>query len=163
MSLEQIMHQVEDYPSELVEITGGEPLLQKAVHNLVLRLLDRGKTVLIETGGHRDVSRIDKRAILIYDIKCPGSGMSDKNRWENLPTLSPKDQIKFVLSSRDDYDWAKQVMEKYGLGHRHEVLLSPVWGALPAQELAEWVLGDGLPVRVQLQLHKILWGNKRGV
>jgi 7-carboxy-7-deazaguanine synthase len=161
MSVEEILEQVRRYPSELVEVTGGEPLLQNGVHTLIKRLLDGGKTVLIETGGHRDVSQVDKRARLIYDIKCPDSGMVNKNRWENLATLSSDDQIKFVLASRKDYDWAKGIIAKHCLLESHVVLFSPVWDTLPPQKLADWVLQDGLPVRLQLQLHKILWGNER--
>jgi 7-carboxy-7-deazaguanine synthase len=162
MSVEEVLDQVDRYPSELVEITGGEPLLQKATHTLIRRLLDNGKKVLVETGGHLDVSQVDKRARLIHDIKCPDSGMSEKNRWDNLSTLGPKDEIKFVLASRRDYEWAKEVIRKYDLTGSHVVLFSPVWEKLSPQDLAEWTLRDGLPVRVQLQLHKILWGDQRG-
>ena len=163
MSIEQILNQVKRYPSQLVEVTGGEPLLQKGVHNLVQRLLDMEKEVLIETGGHHDISPVDQRATLIFDIKCPDSGMSDRNCWDNLPRLRPQDEIKFVLASRRDYDWAKVVIERHDLTSRHIVLFSPVWDFLPPRELAEWVLEDALQVRLQLQLHKILWGEKRGV
>jgi 7-carboxy-7-deazaguanine synthase len=162
MSVEEVLDQVDRYPSELVEITGGEPLLQKATHTLIQRLLDIGKKVLVETGGHLDVSQVDKRAKLIHDIKCPDSGMSEKNRWDNLSTLGPNDEIKFVLASRRDYDWAKEVVKKHDLTGSHVVLFSPVWETLSPQDLAEWTLQDGLPVRVQLQLHKILWGDQRG-
>jgi 7-carboxy-7-deazaguanine synthase len=163
MSVEEVMDRVRRYPSHLVEITGGEPLLQKAVHTLVQHLLDVGKKVLIETGGHHDISQVDRRATLVYDVKCPDSGMSDKNYWDNLPKLRSQDEIKFVLASRRDYDWAKDVIESYDLAGRHVVLFSPVWDSLAPRELAEWVLEDGLQVRIQLQLHKILWGNRRGV
>ncbi|MDA2933761.1 radical SAM protein [Acidobacteria bacterium AH-259-D05] len=158
MSLEEIVDQVEGYPTDLVEITGGEPLLQAAVFPLIKRFLDDGKRVLIETGGSVDVRPVDPRAVLIYDIKCPDSGMMDKNLWENLSHLKPRDEIKFVVGSRRDYDWAKARVVQWDLGSRHTVLFSPVWGRLDPRELAEWVLEDGLPVRLQVQLHKILWG-----
>ena len=164
MSLENIIRQVDDYPTDLVEITGGEPLLQSAVFPLIKRFLDDGKIVLIETGGSIDVRPVDSRAILIYDIKCPDSGMMDKNLWENLPQLKPNDEVKFVLGSRRDYEWAKEQLDRWDLVSRHTVLFSSVWGQLDSRELAEWVLQDGLQVRLQVQLHKILWGNEvRGV
>lgn len=164
MSLEDIVGRVDDFPTDLVEITGGEPLLQPAVHPLIKRFLDDGKTVLIETGGSIDVRPVDPRAVLIYDIKCPDSGMMEKNRWENLPHLKPKDEIKFVLGSRRDYDWAKAKLGALELVGKHTILLAPVWGQIDPRELAEWVLEDGLSVRLQVQLHKILWGAEtRGV
>jgi 7-carboxy-7-deazaguanine synthase len=164
MSLEDIVGQVDEYPTNLVEITGGEPLLQSAVFPLIKRLLDDGKCVLIETGGSIDVRSVDARAILIYDIKCPDSGMMDKNLWENLSHLKPNDEVKFVLGSRRDYDWAKEQLDEWNLVGRHTILFSPVWDQLNPRELAEWVLQDGLQVRLQVQLHKILWGNDvRGV
>ncbi len=163
MSVEEVITQVIQYPTPLVEVTGGEPLLQKAAYVLVRDLLDIGKKVLIETGGHRDISRVDPRATLIYDVKCPDSGMAEKNCWENIPRLRPHDEIKFVLASRRDYDWAKGVIESWDLTKRNVLLFSPVWGCLSAPELAGWVLEDRLPVRIQLQIHKLLWGNRRGV
>ncbi|MDA2926520.1 radical SAM protein [Acidobacteria bacterium AH-259-G07] len=164
MSLEEIVEKVEDYPTDLVEITGGEPLLQAAVFPLIERFLDDGKTVLIETGGSVDILPVDRRAVLIYDIKCPESGMVKKNRWENLPHLKPQDEIKFVVASHQDYEWARAKIDELGLIKKHTVLFSPVWDRLDPRELAEWVLKDGLSVRLQVQLHKILWGAKaRGV
>lgn len=164
MSLEDIVSKVGDFPTDLVEITGGEPLLQPAVHPLIKRLLDDGKTVLIETGGSIDVRPVDPRAILIYDIKCPDSGMMEKNSWENLSHLRPQDEIKFVLGSRRDYEWAKGKTRELDLVNRHTVLFAPVWGQIDPRELADWVLEDGLSVRLQVQLHKILWGSEtRGV
>ncbi|MFQ5930101.1 MAG: radical SAM protein [Acidobacteriota bacterium] len=164
MSLEEIVEKVEDYPTDLVEITGGEPLLQPAVFPLIERFLDDGKTVLIETGGSLDIRPVDRRAVLIYDIKCPESGMVKKNLWGNLPHLKPQDEIKFVVASHQDYEWAKAKLGELGLTKKHTVLFSPVWDRLDPRELAEWVLKDGLSVRLQVQLHKILWGAKaRGV
>ncbi len=164
MSLENIRRQVDEYPTDLVEITGGEPLLQSAVFPLIKGFLDDGKIVLIETGGSIDVRPVDSRAILIYDIKCPDSGMVDKNLWENLSHLKPNDEVKFVMGSRRDYEWAKDQLDCWDLVSRHTVLFSSVWGQLDPRELAEWVLQDGLQVRLQVQLHKILWSNEvRGV
>jgi 7-carboxy-7-deazaguanine synthase len=164
LSIEEILGQVLAYPTQLVEITGGEPLLQKGVYTLIGRLLAVDKRVLIETGGHRDISQVDHRATLIYDIKCPDSGMSHRNRWENLSLLRAHDQIKFVLASRRDYDWAKEKIKSHQLTPNYTVLLSPVWDTLPPDRLASWILEDGLQVRIQLQLHKILWGpDARGV
>ena len=123
-----------------------------------------GKTVLIETGGALDVSAVDPRAILIYDIKCPDSGMAGKNRWENIALLKPVDEVKFVIGSAGDYQWSKEKITEYRLSERHQVLFSPVWGDLEPRQLAERILTDGLNVRVQIQLHKLLWGAEtRGV
>ena len=163
MSVKEVLAATEQYPCDLVEVTGGEPLLQDGVHELIVSLLDAGKQVLIETGGHRDVSPVDSRAILILDLKCPDSGMSHKNRWENLEALKSKDEIKFVLASRTDYDWAKGVIRQHDLAARHPIHFSPVWQSLKPEQLAAWILEDGLPVRLQLQLHKLLWGEQRGV
>ncbi|MCZ6767618.1 MAG: radical SAM protein [Acidobacteria bacterium] len=164
LSLDEIVSRIEGYPTDLVEITGGEPLLQSSVFPLIKRFLDDGKTVLIETGGSIDVRPVDSRAVLIYDIKCPDSGMEEKNSWENLPHLKAQDEIKFVLGSRRDYDWARTKIREWGLLGKHTVLFSPVWDQLDLRELAEWVLEDGLLVRLQVQLHKILWGAEtRGV
>jgi len=163
MSVESVLAEVLKYPTPLVEITGGEPLLQKAVYSLISRILDAGREVLIETGGSLDISPVDPRAVLIYDIKCPDSGMVEKNRWENLSLLRDRDEIKFVISSRKDYDWAKQVVAERQLAPGRIVLFSATWHQLPPDQLAQWILEDALPVRLQVQLHKILWGEKRGV
>ena len=160
----EIVAEVVAFPCDLVEITGGEPLLQTPVHDLIRELLELGKTVLIETGGSLDVSAVDPRAILIYDIKCPDSGMAGKNRWENIALLKPVDEVKFVIGSAGDYQWSKEKIAEYRLSERHQVLFSPVWGDLEPRQLAEWILTDGLNVRVQIQLHKLLWGAEtRGV
>jgi len=163
MTLEAVLAEILKYPTSLVEITGGEPLLQKAVHPLISRLLDAEKEVLIETGGSVDISPVDPRAVLIYDIKCPDSGMVAKNRWENLSLLRDRDEVKFVICSRRDYDWARKVMYEKQMTPGRTVLFSAAWHQLPPEQLAQWILEDRLPVRLQVQLHKILWGEKRGV
>ena len=163
-SIDEIVAEVVAFPCDLVEITGGEPLLQTPVHELIRELLELGKTVLIETGGSLDVSTVDPGAILIYDIKCPDSGMAGKNRWENIALLKPVDEVKFVIASERDYQWSKGKIAEYRLTERHQVLFSPVWGDLEPRQLAEWILADGLNVRLQIQLHKLLWGAEtRGV
>lgn len=163
-STASVAEEVLAYPVELVEITGGEPLLQPGIHELIAQLLNAGRTVLLETGGHRDLSPVDPRVIVICDIKCPDSGMADRNLWTNLDLLKPNDEIKFVIASRRDYEWARQVTLERGLHRRHTVLFSPVWGAVEPSALAEWILLDRLAVRFQLQLHKVLWGpERRGV
>lgn len=156
-SLENILDDVEQYGCRLVEITGGEPLAQPEVHSLVTALADRGYTVLIETSGAIDLAPVDRRAIVIMDLKCPGSGMADRNRWANLPLLKPTDEIKFVIKDRADYDWAVATVKEHRLADRHTVLFSPVFGEMDPQALAEWILADRLSVRYQLQLHKHIW------
>lgn len=153
----------------LYEITGGEPLLQRNVHALMTTLCDRGKTVLLETGGHRDIGACDSRVIRIMDIKTPGSGQAERNRWSNVEHLSPRDEVKFVLCDRADYDWMKGVLTRYDLPSRvNAVLVSAAAAMAPTAEIAgveglslrqlsEWVLADRLPVRVQTQLHKLIW------
>ena len=156
-SLESVLAEVEQYGCRLVEITGGEPLAQPEVHPLIAALADCGHTVLIETSGAMDLGPVDPRAVVIMDLKCPGSGMADRNRWANLALLKPSDEIKFVIKDRADYDWAVRVLRGYGLADRRTVLFSPVFGEMDPQALAEWVLADRLPVRIQLQLHKHIW------
>ena len=156
-SIESILRHIRQWPCKLVEITGGEPLLQKNVPVLAEELLAQGYTVLVETGGHRDVSVLDPRVVKIMDIKCPGSGESGKNRWENLQHLKGADQVKFVIRDRTDYDWAVAVLHRHNLAERVPALFSPVFGEMPYEQLAEWILADGLPVRMQLQLHKFIW------
>ena len=156
-SLEDILSEVEQYDCRLVEITGGEPLAQAEVHQLITALADRGYTVLIETSGAIDIAPVDRRAILIMDLKCPGSGMEDRNRWSNIALLKAQDEVKFVLRDRADYDWAVTTVARYNLNDRQRILFSPVFGELEPQLLAEWILTDRLPVRFQLQLHKVIW------
>ncbi len=157
MSLAEIVKQVESYDCQLVEITGGEPLLQKEVPELVRRLLDKKQTVLIETSGERDISVLDKRVIKIMDLKCPGSGESHRNRWQNLEHLTPEDEVKFVIKDRQDYEWSVETVKKHNLEGRVRVLFSPVWGELDPKDFAQWILQDKLKVRYQLQLHKFIW------
>jgi len=163
-SVEDILGKVESYGCRLVEITGGEPLAQSDAFPLITQLCERGYDVLIETSGAIDTAAVDTRAHVILDVKCPGSGMSDRMHWPNLDRLGRKDEAKFVLADRADYEWARQVLERHELATRCTVLMSPVFGSLDPRQLAEWVLADRLPVRLQLQLHKLIWApDMRGV
>jgi len=147
-----------------VEVTGGEPLAQPGCFPFISKLCDARYAVLIETSGAIDITAVDPRAHVILDIKCPGSGMTDRMHWPNVQKLSAKDEAKFVLANRADYDWARDVIAQYDLANRCTVLFSPVFGALELRHLAEWVLADRLPVRVQTQLHKHIWApDMRGV
>lgn len=145
-----------------MEVTGGEPLEQEGVYSLVGRLLDRGKTVLVETGGHVPLDRIDPRAVKIVDVKAPGSGMMAANLPENLELLGASDEVKFVLADRRDFDWALDFVRERGLDIRHVVTFSPVWETLPAEKLAGWIRDCGRPIRLGVQLHKLLWGDVPG-
>jgi len=163
MSIDDVVAQVKSYGCKLVEITGGEPLAQAESLDLIKRFCDDGYEVLIETSGSIDIAPVDRRATIILDIKCPGSGEVEKNRWENLQHLKPRDEIKFVIADRADYDWARRVIEERDL-NRWTVLFSPVWGEMNLQSLAEWMLADRVPARLQTQLHKHIWGAEaRGV
>ena len=159
MSVDEILAEVVRLGPGLVEITGGEPMLQKDVGELARRLADAGRTVLVETGGHHDVSEevLDPRVVRILDVKCPGSGESHRNRWENLEHVRPVDEVKFVLADRADYEWAREVIRRYDLERRATVLLSVAHGLLEARDVVAWVLEDGLQVRFQLQMHKFIW------
>lgn len=164
MELDEILEGVAGYGCELVEVTGGEPLLQPAVHPLMTRLCDEGYDVLLETGGGLDIARVDSRVRRIVDVKCPGSGEAQNNRWENLAELRPGDELKFVLANREDYAWAKRVLAERRLVGRCPIHFAPVHGALLAEDLAAWILRDRLPVRLGVQLHKLVWGvDARGV
>ena len=155
------MKTVAQYRCRMVEITGGEPLLQDQVYSFTQRLLDKGYRVLLETNGSLDISKLDQRIIRIMDLKCPGSAMSDKICWGNLKYLTPHDQIKFVLNDYEDYLWAKEIIEKYSLAERVlTILFSPVYPDLLPATLAEWILRDRLEVRLNLQLHKYIWPDK---
>lgn len=164
MGFDEIIAEVRSHPARVVEITGGEPLAHPGAFDLAARLLDEGYTVLVETSGAFDVSSLDDRVHTIMDLKCPGSGESARNRWENLEHLSGRDEIKFVVKDRADYEWARETIRTHRLAERVEegtlraLLVSPVWGAIDLEELAGWILEDGLPVRFQLQLHKQIWG-----
>ena len=165
MSVDEVMADVEARGCPVVEVTGGEPLLQADVYPLMQRLLDAGKTVLIETGGHRSIAQVPAGVVRIMDIKCPGSGESARNDWSNLALLTPTDEVKFVLADRVDYEFARDIVVRESLiGRVAAVLFSPVHGALDAKQLAEWVIADRLEVRVQLQMHKYIWSPEtRGV
>jgi 7-carboxy-7-deazaguanine synthase len=164
-SLDEVLGEIDRYGCSLVEVTGGEPLLQEDVYPLMQTLLDRGKTVLLETGGHRSIERVPRRVVTILDVKCPGSGEVERNDWRNLERLRPQDEVKFVLSDRVDYEFARDVVAKHQLvGRAAAIHFSPVHGVLDPKTLSEWVLADKLPVRVQLQLHKYIWSpTTRGV
>src|SRR5713226_9389000 len=157
VELSDVIARVKAYGCNLVEVTGGEPLAQAEAFTLIERLCDEGLEVLIETSGSIDITPVDRRAKLILDIKCPGSGEAAKNRWENLDDLRAHDEIKFVLADRGDYEWARDVIATRRLD-RWTLLLSPVWGELDLKPLAEWMLADRLPARLQTQLHKHIWG-----
>ena len=148
--------------TDLVEVTGGEPLEQEGVYPLMERLLETGKTVMIETGGHVGLDRVDPRVIKIVDIKAPGSGMQAANLPGNLELLGPRDELKFVLADRNDFDWALDFVSSRDLDHRNLVTFSPVWERLAAPDLAEWIRDTGRPIRLGLQLHKLLWGDVPG-
>jgi 7-carboxy-7-deazaguanine synthase len=165
LSIDDVIAEVERYECDLVEITGGEPLLQRDVYPLMNRLLESGRTVMLETGGHISIADVPSQVIRIVDVKCPGSGESDKNHWPNLDVLTPQDEVKFVIKDRADYEFARDVVARHTLIDRaRAVLFSPVHGVLPAKDLAAWILQDTLPVRLQLQAHKYIWGaDVRGV
>lgn len=159
MAVDEVLEKALSFGTPLVEVTGGEPLLQPAVLPLLEQLCDARRTVLLETSGERDISAVDPRVHRIMDLKAPGSGESHRNRWENIEHLSRRDEVKIVLSDRADYEWAKKVIDEHHLGERvNAVLLSCVWGELDPKALARWVLEDRLAVRVQIQLHKVIWG-----
>jgi 7-carboxy-7-deazaguanine synthase len=163
-SLDSILSEIERLGTRLVEITGGEPLIHRNAFELAARLVDSGYTVLVETSGAVDVAALDPRAHKIMDLKAPGSGEVGRNLWSNLDHLTPRDEIKVVLKDRADYEWARDTIRLRGLDERlrrgelRAILFSPVWGTLELQPLAEWILEDHLPVRLQVQLHKLIWG-----
>jgi 7-carboxy-7-deazaguanine synthase len=156
---------VERHPTRFVEFTGGEPLEQPEVHELMRELLDAGYTVAVETGGHIDVSTCDPRVIRIMDLKTPGSGMTKRNRLENLEVLTRNDEVKFVCGSREDYEWSRAIIRQYDLSSKvGAILISPIFGSIESVDLVNWILEDGLDVRFQLQLHKFIWEpDTRGV
>jgi len=170
ISLEEIFQKVAAFDCSLVEVTGGEPLIHTSAFRLTTELLDRGYTVLVETSGAVDVAPLDTRAHKIMDLKCPGSGEMSRNLWSNLDHLTKRDELKFVLTDRADFDWACEVIEDRRLdtrvtaGSLRAILFSPAWGELDLRVLAEWTMEKQLPVRIQIQLHKLIWDPKtRGV
>jgi 7-carboxy-7-deazaguanine synthase len=165
MSVDEVITEVDAFRCPVVEVTGGEPLLQKDVYPLMEGLLAHGKTVLLETGGHRSIAAVPLAVVRIVDVKCPGSGEAEKNEWSNLQMVTPHDQVKFVIKDRADYEFAREIVQCEHLARRvAAVLFSPVHGVLPSVELARWILDDRLPVRLQLQVHKYIWGaDVRGV
>lgn len=162
MPVSEAVEKVLALGTELVEVTGGEPLEQEGVYPLMDRLIEAGKTVLLETGGHVPLDRVDPRVVKIVDVKAPGSGMRDANLPENLARLTPRDEVKFVLADRRDFDWALEFVRTRDLGSSNVVTFSPVWEGLSASDLAEWIRDSGRPIRLGLQLHKILWGDVPG-
>ena len=156
-TVEEVLREVQSFDCHLVEITGGEPLLQEEVFPLMDELAGRGYTVLLETGGSLDVGRVNPKVIKILDLKCPGSGESQRNLYSNLAKLQSWDEVKFVIGDRADYLWARQALQEHQLTDRCSVLFSTVFGKLPPRQLAEWLLADNLKVRLQLQMHKYIW------
>ena len=164
MSEDEVLDAISGFPCKLVEVTGGEPLMQEGALPLMKRLCDEGYEVMLETSGSLDIAPVDPRVRRIVDVKCPGSGMVSRNRMDNLKELRDTDELKFVIQDRMDYEWAKDLVIRESLSERCPVLFSPVWDAVPFQDLAEWILDDGLPVRLQLQIHKFIWDpHARGV
>ena len=163
-SEDEVVAELLAHTCRLVTLTGGEPLAQAAAFPFVTRLLDAGFTVLVETSGHISIADLDPRAVAILDVKCPGSGESERMDWTNVDRLRAKDEAKFVIADRRDYEWARDLVRERRLGERCTVLFSPVHGAVDPGALGRWILDDGLPVRLQVQLHKYLWpGVERGV
>ncbi len=164
MSLDEIVDRVAEIGTPLVEVTGGEPLAHRGAFELVRRLLELDYTVLVETSGAFDVAPLDPRAHKIMDLKCPGSGEEERNLWSNLDHLTEQDEVKFVVKDRVDYEWVRDVIRERGLDvsvaerRLNALLISPVWGEIDLEALAGWILEDGLPVRLQVQLHKLIWG-----
>jgi 7-carboxy-7-deazaguanine synthase len=165
MSVDEVLAEIDRHGCPLVEITGGEPLLQDDVYPLMERLLAAGRRVMLETGGHRSIARVPPAVLKVVDVKCPGSGEAARNDWDNLARLAPHDEVKFVIKDRVDYDFSKDVIDRYGLASRAAaILLSPVHGVLAPRVLSEWMLADRLPARLQVQLHKYIWSpTTRGV
>jgi 7-carboxy-7-deazaguanine synthase len=160
--LDEILASVAATGAHYVTVTGGEPLAQKDCLTLLHRLCDAGYDVSLETGGSLDIAAVDPRVAVILDLKTPGSGEVSKNLWANLAHLKPTDEVKFVICDREDYEWAKRILTEYVIADRCQVLFSPVYGKVEPRALAEWILADRLPVRFQLQLHKLLWGEEPG-
>jgi 7-carboxy-7-deazaguanine synthase len=162
MALEQVLRRVADYLPQYVTVTGGEPLAQHGCIVLLGALCDAGYRVSLETSGALDISAVDPRVVRVMDLKTPGSGEMEKNLYSNIEQLKPQDQIKFVICDRTDYEWACEKVRQWSMSERCEVLFSPAQGSLNASDLADWIVGDRLPVRLQIQLHKYLWGDVAG-
>ncbi|MGO9988225.1 MAG: 7-carboxy-7-deazaguanine synthase QueE [Steroidobacteraceae bacterium] len=162
LDIDRIVEQVAGFDTPHVCVTGGEPLAQPNCHLLLTRLCDAGHLVSLETSGAMDIGRVDARVARVVDVKTPGSGEASRNRVENFALLTPRDQLKFVICSREDFDWSKAYLEEHALSGRCQILFSPSYTQVSATQLAEWILAERLPVRFQLQLHKILWGDVPG-
>ncbi len=162
LDIDSIVAQVAGFDTPHVCVTGGEPLAQPNCHLLLTRLCDAGHLVSLETSGAMDIGRVDARVARVVDVKTPGSGEASRNRVENFTLLTPRDQLKFVICSREDFDWSKAYLEEHALSGRCQILFSPSYTQVSATQLAEWILAERLPVRFQLQLHKILWGDVPG-
>ena len=162
MTLSEILAQVAEYSPRFVTVTGGEPLAQRDCWLLLKMLCDAGYTTSVETSGAIDISQVDKRVSTVMDIKTPGSGEVERNLYKNLDLLKRKDQIKFVIADHADYQWSRNFIDEKGLVGNFEILFSPVHGELQPAELAKWILADNLQVRMQIQMHKYLWGDERG-
>ncbi len=160
--IDRIVEQVAGFDTPHVCVTGGEPLAQPNCHNLLTRLCEAGHLVSLETSGAMDIGGVDARVVRVVDVKTPGSGEASRNRVENFALLTPRDQLKFVICSREDFDWSKAYLEQHALAGRCQILFSPSYTQVPATQLADWILAERLPVRFQLQLHKILWGDVPG-
>ncbi len=158
MTVEEAVSWVERHPTKVASVTGGEPLLQAAAFDLITALAERDYTVIVETSGSLDITPVDPRAVVILDLKCPGSGCTEHMLWGNVEALRPHHEVKFVIADERDFRWAAEQVESRGLASRATVLFSPVWGELAPEVLAGWVLKEGLPVRLNIQLHKYLWG-----
>jgi 7-carboxy-7-deazaguanine synthase len=162
LNLSEIMARVAGFAPRYVTVTGGEPLAQKNCLALLHALCDAGYEVSLETSGALDIGAVDIRVMRVLDIKTPASGEAARNRWENIASLTPHDEVKFVLCDHSDYQWARQILQQYELAKKCEVLFSPAHGTLDATQLADWIVKDNLPVRMQVQLHKLLWNNEPG-
>ncbi len=158
LAVTDLLEAAGDFPARLVLVTGGEPLLQEDTLPLLAGLAEAGFEVCLETNGSRPIDRVDARVHRILDLKCPGSGMTGENYWQNLEWLTPRDEVKFVISDHDDFLWAVEMIRDHSLAGRLPLLISPVFGQVPAQEAAAWILESRLPLRLNLQLHKYLWG-----
>ena len=157
MSIDEILQKVENFGIHLVEITGGEPLMQDNVYTLMKRLIEKGYKVMLETGGSISLERVPKDVIKIMDLKCPGSGEQEKNNLDNLKLLAPHDEVKFVILDKKDYEWSRDIIKRYKINETARILMSPVFDKLELKEIVKWILKDRLPVRLQTQLHKIIW------